>query len=119
MLHVHLMSAGRIRFLEPGEKGPKTAAFRLRLEDGGELILTEGGPKKRARVGVYRPEELEAELAHLGPEAAEVTDEELAGIAQSEARRLHPLPPRPARARRHRPGVVERDPEPREARRML
>ena len=67
VLHVHLMSAGRIRFLEPGAKGPKSPAFRLRLEDGGELILTEGGPKKRARVGVYRPEELESELAHLGP----------------------------------------------------
>ena len=76
VLHVHLMSAGRIRFQEPGAKGPKTPAFRLRLEDGGELILTEGGPKKRARVGVYRPDELE---------------EELAEIARRESRRLHPF----------------------------
>ena len=38
VLHVHLMSAGRIRFLEPGAKGPKSPAFRLRLEDGGELV---------------------------------------------------------------------------------
>jgi formamidopyrimidine-DNA glycosylase len=91
VLHVHLMSAGRIRFLEPGAKGPKSPAFRLRLEDGGELILTEGGPKKRARVGVYRPEELESELAHLGPEANEITAEELAEIARREARRLHPF----------------------------
>ena len=91
VLHVHLMSAGRIRFLEPGAKGPKTPAFRLRLKDGGELILTEGGPKKRARVGVYRPDELEAELAHLGPEAAGLTAEELAEITRREARRLHPF----------------------------
>ena len=28
-------------------KGPKTPAFRLRLEDGGELILTEGGEEAR------------------------------------------------------------------------
>ena len=91
VLHVHLMSAGRIRFLEPGAKGPKSPAFRLRLEDGGELILTEGGPKKRARVGVYRPEELEAELAHLGPEAAGITAEELGEIGRREARRLHPF----------------------------
>jgi formamidopyrimidine-DNA glycosylase len=91
VLHVHLMSAGRIRFLEPGAKGPKTPAFRLRLEDGGELILTEGGPKKRARVGVYRPDELEAELAHLGPEAAEISADELGEIARREARRLHPF----------------------------
>ena len=91
VLHVHLMSAGRIRFLEPGAKGPKSPAFRLRLEDGGELILTEGGPKKRARVGVYRPEELEFELAHLGPEADEITAEQLTEIARREARRLHPF----------------------------
>jgi formamidopyrimidine-DNA glycosylase len=91
VLHVHLMSAGRIRFLEPGAKGPKTPAFRLRLEDGGELVLTEGGPKKRAKVGVYRPEELESELAHLGPEASEITAGRLAEVARREARRLHPF----------------------------
>jgi formamidopyrimidine-DNA glycosylase len=91
LLHVHLMSAGRIRFLEPDAKGPKAPAFRLRLEDGGELILTEGGPKKRARVGVYRPDELEAELAHLGPEADAITAGELTEIARGEARRLHPF----------------------------
>jgi formamidopyrimidine-DNA glycosylase len=91
VLHVHLMSAGRIRFLEPGAKGPKSPAFRLRLEDGGELILTEGGPKKRARVGVYRPDELEAELAHLGPEADRIEAAVLGEIARREARRLHPF----------------------------
>ena len=91
VLHVHLMSAGRIRFLEPGAKGPKTPAFRLRLDDGGELVLTEGGPKKRARVGVYRPDELEAELAHLGPEADRIGAAELGEIAHREARRMHPF----------------------------
>jgi formamidopyrimidine-DNA glycosylase len=91
VLHIHLMSAGRIRFLEPGAKGPKAPAFQLRLEDGGELILTEGGPKKRARVGVYRPDELEAELAHLGPEADRIGADELVEIARREARRLHPF----------------------------
>jgi formamidopyrimidine-DNA glycosylase len=91
VLHIHLMSAGRIRFLEPGAKGPKAPAFRLRLEDGGELILTEGGPKKRARVGVYRPDELDAELAHLGPEADGIQAAELGEIARREARRLHPF----------------------------
>ena len=91
VLHIHLMSAGRVRFLEPGAKGPKTPAFRLRLEDGGELILTEGGPKKRAKVGVFRPEEIEAELAHLGPEAETIQADELAEIARREGRRLHPF----------------------------
>jgi formamidopyrimidine-DNA glycosylase len=89
VLMVHLMSAGRIRYLRPGEKGPKTPAFRLGFADGGELILTEGGPKKRAGVWLLRPDELAAELAHLGPEADEVGDEQLGEILRSDSRRLH------------------------------
>ncbi len=91
VLHVHLMSAGRIRHLGAGQKAPKTPAFRLLFEGGGQLVLTEGGPKKRARVGLYRPEALEAELAHLGPEASEIDDEQLGRILRGESRRLHPL----------------------------
>src|ERR671929_2028396 len=63
VLMVHLMSAGRLKYLRPGAKGPKTPMFRLRFTDGGELVLTEGGPKKRAGVWLLRPEALEAELA--------------------------------------------------------
>jgi formamidopyrimidine-DNA glycosylase len=85
------MSAGRIRYQGPGEKTPKAPAFRLGFEGGGQLLLTEGGAKKRARVGVYRPGDLEAELAHLGPEANLVTDEELEQILRAESRRLHPF----------------------------
>src|ERR671933_1444589 len=45
VLHVHLMSAGRLRYLRAGEKGPKTPAFRLAFEGGSELVLTEAGPR--------------------------------------------------------------------------
>src|SRR5437773_9762775 len=48
VLLVPLMSAGRLRYLGAGEKGPKTPAFRLGFQGGGQLVLTEGGPKKRA-----------------------------------------------------------------------
>src|SRR3989442_8261031 len=48
VLVVHLMSAGRLRYLLAGEEGPKTPAFRLRFEGGGDLVLTEAGAKKRA-----------------------------------------------------------------------
>jgi len=89
VLLVHLMSAGRLRYLRPGEKGPKTPAFRLRFTDGGELVLTEAGSKKRAGVWLLRPDALEAELAHLGPEADEVTAAELGEILRSDSRRLH------------------------------
>jgi formamidopyrimidine-DNA glycosylase len=88
-LRVHLMSAGRIRFLEPGAKGPKTPAFRLRFENGGELVLTEAGSKKRAGVWLETPEQTEAELAHLGPEALGLDAERLGEILAGENRRLH------------------------------
>jgi len=89
VLHIHLMSAGRLRYLENGEKLPKAPAFKLTFENGGVLVLTEGGPKKRARVGVYRPEAIDVELGHLGPEAFELGAERLKEILESESRRLH------------------------------
>lgn len=91
VLHVHLMSAGRLCLLEPGAKGPKTPAFRLAFEGGRTLVLTEAGSRKRARVGVYRPETIEDELSHLGPEALGLGARRLAGILAAEPRRLHPL----------------------------
>jgi formamidopyrimidine-DNA glycosylase len=91
VLRVHLMSAGRLRHLEPGAKGPKTPAFRLRFEDGSELMLTEAGKKKRAGVWLATPEQVEADLAHLGPDALELDMAALAEILARERRQLHPL----------------------------
>jgi formamidopyrimidine-DNA glycosylase len=91
VLLVHLMSAGRIRYLRFGEKGPKTPAFRLVFEGGGQLVLTEAGPKKRAGVWLLTPEAAEAELAHLGPEALGLGVERLAELCATESRRLHSL----------------------------
>jgi formamidopyrimidine-DNA glycosylase len=91
VLVVHLMTAGRLRYLAFGEKRPKTPAFRLRFEGGAELILTEAGAKKRAGVWLYTPEEAERELEHLGPEANEVDVGALAEILASDSRRLHSL----------------------------
>jgi formamidopyrimidine-DNA glycosylase len=91
VLLVHLMTAGRLRYLRPGEKGPKTPAFRLRFQDGAELVLTEAGAKKRAGVWLLTPEAAEAELAHLGPEALGLGVGRLAEILQADSRRLHSL----------------------------
>jgi formamidopyrimidine-DNA glycosylase len=88
---LHLMSAGRLRYLRAGESGPKAPAFRLRFQAGGELVLTEAGPKKRAGVWLLTPEAAENELAHLGPEALDVDVEALAEICSSESRRLHSM----------------------------
>jgi len=91
VLLVHLMSAGRLRYLRAGEKGPKTPAFRLRFQGGGELVLTEGGPKKRAGVWLLTPEAAEAELEHLGPEALGLGADRLGEILAEQPRRLHSL----------------------------
>jgi len=91
LLRVHLMSAGRIRYLKPGAKGPKRPMFRLMFSGDGELILTEGGKKKRAGVWLTTPEQLEADLAHLGPDALELDAAALGEILRRERRQLHPL----------------------------
>jgi formamidopyrimidine-DNA glycosylase len=88
---VHLMSAGRLKYIPPHGKGAKTPAFRVRFTDGGELQLTEAGAKKRAGVWLLRPEALEAELAHLGPEADQLSVDDVSRILASDSRRLHSL----------------------------
>jgi formamidopyrimidine-DNA glycosylase len=91
VLLVHLMSAGRLRYLRAGESGPKTPAFRLTFEGGGQLVLTEGGAKKRAGVWLLSPDAVEQELAHLGPEALGLGADRLGEILANEPRRLHSL----------------------------
>src|SRR3954466_1180715 len=91
VLLVHLMTAGRLKYLKTGETGPKTPAFQLVFEGGARLVLTEAGAKKRAGVWLLNPEELEEELAHLGPEALGIGAERLEEICASESRRLHSL----------------------------
>ena len=91
VLRIHLMSAGRLRLLRPGAKGPKTPAFRLRFTDGSELVLTESGPKKRAGVWLQTPAQTDAELAHLGPEALGLGADRLRELLAGDNRRLHSL----------------------------
>ena len=79
VLRVHLMSAGRLRYLEPGAKRPKIPMFRVGFSDGSDLILTEAGKKKRAGVWLVTREQLELDAA------------ELSTILRRERRQLHPL----------------------------
>jgi formamidopyrimidine-DNA glycosylase len=88
---VHLMSAGRLKYVAKGAKGAKTPVFRVRFADGGELQLTEAGSKKRAGVWLLHPDAAREELAHLGPEANELELEDVARILASDSRRLHSL----------------------------
>jgi formamidopyrimidine-DNA glycosylase len=90
-LLVHLMTAGRLRYLRAGEQGPKTPALQIAFEGGSRLVLTEAGSKKRAGVWLLTPDALDAELAHLGPEALGLGADALAAICANESRRLHSL----------------------------
>lgn len=91
VLLVHLMTAGRLKFIEAGGKGPKSPAFALEFSGGSKLVLTENAKKKRAGVWLLTPEGANAELAHLGPEADALDAKQLGEILHRESRRLHAL----------------------------
>jgi formamidopyrimidine-DNA glycosylase len=91
VLRVHLMSAGRLRYHAAGSKTSARPAFRMRFTDGGELVLTEAGRKKRAGVWLVSGDVLDRELAHLGPDALGLEKDVLAAILAAERRQLHPL----------------------------
>ena len=91
VLVVHLMSAGRLRALRSGERAPLRPAFRLRFADGRELVLTEPGKRKRAGVWLFGSDEVEAELADLGPDALGLDRELVERLLTGKRRRLHGL----------------------------
>jgi formamidopyrimidine-DNA glycosylase len=91
VLLVHLMTAGRLKYVPTGGASPKTPAFRLEFDGGAQLVLTENARKKRAGVWLLTPEAAEAELEHLGPEALGLGPERLGEIVHGESRRLHAL----------------------------
>jgi formamidopyrimidine-DNA glycosylase len=91
VLVVHLMTSGRLKFLQAGEKAPKVPAFQLEFAGGSKLVLTENAKRKRAGVWLLTPEAVEAEVAHLGPEALGIDAATLAEILRRESHRLHPL----------------------------
>jgi formamidopyrimidine-DNA glycosylase len=70
-LVIHLMTNGRLAFVEPGAKRPGKPVLSVPFEDGAELVVTERATRHQVRLGLYAPEALEAELAGLGPEPLE------------------------------------------------
>jgi formamidopyrimidine-DNA glycosylase len=91
VLLIHLMTSGRLKFLQAGDKSPKTPAFALEFAGGSKLILTENAKRKRAGVWLLTPEQADAELEHLGPEALGVDAAQLCAILHGDSRRLHSL----------------------------
>ena len=71
-LVLHLMIAGRLHWLAPGKRVPKTVLATLTFPNG-TLTLTEAGSKKRASLHLVRGEESLAQFARGGIEPLEMS----------------------------------------------
>src|SRR4051794_30261028 len=91
VLLIHLMTSGRLKTLKAGEAAPKQPAFALEFVGGSKLILTENARRKQAGVWLFTPEQADAELGHLGPEALGLDAARLGEIVRSDSRRMHAL----------------------------
>src|SRR3954449_8800623 len=67
-LMIHLMTNGRMSFVEAGQKRPPNAVLAVPVPAGAELVGTERATRNRRLLGLYSQQRLEAELAGLGPE---------------------------------------------------
>ena len=116
-LRVHLMSAGTLRYLEPGEKRPKTPDVpRSASRTATSSSSPRRGKKKRAGVWLVTQDAARATISrHLGPDALALDAAALGEILHARAPTASPAPPRPARDRRHRTRARERDPPARAA----
>ena len=69
VLTIHLMTAGKLAYVEPGEKRPPGGpVLVVRFDDGGELIVNERVTRKQVRVRLLPSTELDEEFSRLGPE---------------------------------------------------
>lgn len=91
---VHLMQGGRIRPDEKQSAKPRGGQARWSFDDQTALLLTEAGSDKRAGVWVFGSDtDLEATepLSKLGPNADELTVDDLASLLKENPMRLHGL----------------------------
>lgn len=82
-LVLHLMIAGRLHWLGPAKRVPRSVLAALEFPNG-KLTLTEAGSKKRASLHLVRGAESLAQFARGGVEPLDVTLEQFAGRLRSE-----------------------------------
>jgi formamidopyrimidine-DNA glycosylase len=87
-LIIHLMIAGRFRFLAPGAKVPGKVGLAAFDFDTGSLILTEAGSKRRASLYLVRGE---ADLASHDPGGLEVLTSTVEEFGRALTRENHTL----------------------------
>ncbi|HEX2722702.1 MAG TPA: DNA-formamidopyrimidine glycosylase family protein [Gemmatimonadaceae bacterium] len=75
---IHLMIAGRFRWLKTGAKIPGRLGLAALDFDNGSLILTEAGTRRRASITLLRGEEALGELHRGGVEPLEIDEETFA-----------------------------------------
>ncbi len=85
---LHLMVAGRLHWREPGAKVPGKVGLAAFDFEGGTLVLTEAGTKKRASLHVVRGEDGVAAIDRGGIEVLDATPEEFAAALSRERHTL-------------------------------
>jgi formamidopyrimidine-DNA glycosylase len=92
VLTVHLMTAGKLAYVEPGEKRPPGPVLVVRFADDGELVVSERVTRKSVRVRLVPAAQLEEEFEQLGPEPLEPSfDEAALDAALGRGGQLHTL----------------------------
>lgn len=87
---VHPMQGGRLRPDPKQSAKPRGGIARWRFEDGGALLLTEPGTERKAGVWVVDGDPLTQEpLADLGPEADQISRDDLAARLTATSMRVH------------------------------
>ena len=75
---IHLMIAGRFRWIKPGAKLPGRLGLAAFDFENGTLLLTEAGTQRRASITLVRGEAALAEIDRGGAEPLEVSEETFA-----------------------------------------
>jgi formamidopyrimidine-DNA glycosylase len=92
VLTVHLMTAGKLAYVEPGQKRPPGPVLVVRFDDDGELVVSERVTRKSVRVRLVPAAELDQEFEQLGPEPLEPSfDEAALDAALARGGQLHTL----------------------------
>lgn len=87
---VHLMQGGRLLVDDKQSLKPRNGQARFVFDDGPALLLTEAGKERRAGVWCVAADALAGPpLDRLGPEALELSDEQLAQRFAAHNMRLH------------------------------
>ena len=81
---IHLMIAGRFRWLKPGAKIPGKLGLAAFDFWNGTLVLTEAGSQRRASITLVRGEAALEEINRGGAEPLEIDETTFAGVLRSE-----------------------------------